>query len=177
MDIFDFFNSPDVAEHCRKIGCTFNAVESAVIINQNDTHTLAEKHIAYKTILAEYPDMEANGFLLGPIESFHEELRNLLKNEERLIGIFLTTEPGAFYKTYTRCRNGNHDYFDEEYFSTYIDALAKVKEDVDKRKEDNKDIYEYFIEKKYLGVNNKWINVSISPSGDILNFSENGYWK
>lgn len=30
MNIYDFFNSPDVAEYCQSIGHKFNAVEAAV---------------------------------------------------------------------------------------------------------------------------------------------------
>lgn len=30
MDIYDFFDSPDVAKYCQSIGHTFNSVESAV---------------------------------------------------------------------------------------------------------------------------------------------------
>jgi hypothetical protein len=59
VNIYAFFNSPDVAEYCQSIGHSFNAVESAVMINQSDSRTLAEKHAAYRTIIAEYPDMEA----------------------------------------------------------------------------------------------------------------------
>ena len=40
------------------IGHTFNAVESAVMINKSKSRSIAEKHAAYREIIANYPDME-----------------------------------------------------------------------------------------------------------------------
>jgi hypothetical protein len=69
MNIYDFFNSPDVAEHCQSIGHKFNAVESAVMVFKSKSRTLAEKHVAYRAIIAEFPDMESLKFgSLGHIE-------------------------------------------------------------------------------------------------------------
>ena len=79
MNIFDFFNSPDVAAHCRSIGHALNSVESAVMINQSDSRTLAEKHAAYRAIIAEYPDMEIpEGNNHHHINSFHKSLEDII---------------------------------------------------------------------------------------------------
>ena len=36
MNIYDYFKSADVAEHCKSIGHRFNTVEIAWIIDQSD---------------------------------------------------------------------------------------------------------------------------------------------
>ncbi|MDR1246865.1 MAG: hypothetical protein LBK57_07530 [Clostridiales Family XIII bacterium] len=119
MNIYDFFNSPDVAEHCRRIGHTLNAVESAVMIDQCDSRTLAEKHAAYRTIIAEYPDMEIpRGNNHGYIESFHKALGDIIAYEEQIREKLLLSEPDAIY------RAGIEDYDPGGYFSSYETALV-----------------------------------------------------
>ena len=124
MNIYDFFNSPDVAEHCQSLGHTFNAVESAIMINQSDARTLAEKHEAYKAIIAEYPDMELEEALNhGHIKSFHKALGDILTYEEKILDTFLTPEPGAVYQTmfyYKTRRNPSGG----ELFTTFDNALS-----------------------------------------------------
>ena len=45
MDIYSYLNSPDVAEHCRKLNHPFIALESAFIINDCLHISVQEKHI------------------------------------------------------------------------------------------------------------------------------------
>jgi len=101
FNIYDFFNSPDTAEYCQSIGHTFNAVESAVIINQSATRTLEEKLEAYRTIIAEYPDMEIpEGNNHEQSDSFHKELGKVITYKEKLLKKFLSTEKDSVYQVY-----------------------------------------------------------------------------
>ena len=118
MNIFDYFNSSDVAEYCRSIGHTLNAVESAVIIGQCDSQTLAEKHAAYRTVIAEYPDMEIpQGNNHEYIKSFHNALGDTIAYEEKIVDMLLLPEPDAIYRAKVE------DYFRGSYFSSYERAL------------------------------------------------------
>jgi len=145
MNIYDFFNSPDVAEYCQSIGHTLNAVECAVMINHSDKRTLEEKLEAYRTIIAEYPDMEIpEAFNHGHIKSFHKALEGVITFEEKLLEKFLSTEPGAIYQV------------EKDVFTSYEKALAEALEEC------------FEISKKYLN-NKAYISVNLSNTGKILN--------
>jgi hypothetical protein len=46
FNVYDYFNSPDVIEHCQEIGHSFNALESAIMVSKNSSKSLTEKHEA-----------------------------------------------------------------------------------------------------------------------------------
>ena len=56
MDIYSFINSRDIAEHCRKIGHTWNPLEMAAIIDMSH-RTVEERHKAWHKLMSDYPDM------------------------------------------------------------------------------------------------------------------------
>ena len=56
MNIYDFFNSRDIAAHCQKIGHKFTATEMAYIVWHSNHHTLADKHTAWQEIIDTMPD-------------------------------------------------------------------------------------------------------------------------
>ena len=114
MNIYDFFNSPDVAEYCQRIGHAFNAVESAVMIDQCDSKTIAEKHVAYKEIIAEYPDMKIpKGGNHGNIKSFHKALGDIIDYENQILEKLVSSEPDAVYRVRIE------DYYRGNYFSSF----------------------------------------------------------
>jgi hypothetical protein len=124
MNIYDFFNSPDVAKHCQSIGHKFNAVEAAVMVSQSASHTLAEKHKVYRAIIAEYPDMELpRGNNHEYHESFHKALGELIACEERMLEQFMKTEQDTVYmfnneenlfSDYKKTLEGALDYYKDE---------------------------------------------------------------
>jgi len=137
MNIYDFFNSPDVAEYCKSIGHKFNAVESAVMVSQSKRRTLAEKHAAYRTIIEEYPDMEIpQGHTHTGHKSFRKALKKYISIEEKLLEEFISPEEGAVYRVSFRNDSGDtHD--DRCLFTTYKKALKHARDkvkDEDERK-------------------------------------------
>ena len=58
MNVYDFFNSSDVAEYCQRKGHTFSGPECAVFIMQSEKRTMKEKHAAYRAVIREFPDTE-----------------------------------------------------------------------------------------------------------------------
>ena len=134
MNIYDFFNSPDVAEYCQSIGHKFSAAEAAVIVNLSRKHSLKEKHAAYRAIIAKYPDMELPKGTNHPYyKSFHKALEKYIAIEERLLEIFLAPEDGAVYRVYFNDDTGeNYDY--DHFFTTYNKALKYARNKI--RRED-----------------------------------------
>ena len=122
MNIYDYFNSRDIAEHCRKIGHVFSTLDMAVIV-ANSNKTIREKHEAYREIIAGCPDMavsERNCF--DAQESLHNYLRELIDWEEKTIAEFYTPGEGVVYQAHVRyydsCR------CDHECYRTIPQALA-----------------------------------------------------
>jgi len=163
MNIYDFFNSPDVAEFCRSIGHTFNTVESAVMVSQSKKRTLAEKLAAYRTIIAEYPDMELpSGNNHDYYESFHKALRNFIIHEERLLEKYIKPEQDAVYIPFI-----NGDYHRRtDIHKTYENAITDALESVENGKK-------YTVQKAYLD-SDKYFEAKFSKSGEIVSVS--GYY-
>ena len=110
FDVYDFFNSQDVAEYCQSIGHSLNAVEVAVMVNQSRKHSLKEKHSAYRTIISKYPDMELpEGYNHPYFKSFHKTLEKYFAIEEQLIEKFLEPEEGTVYRVYFCYDTGEKD--------------------------------------------------------------------
>ena len=171
LNIYDFFNSPDVAEHCQSIGHTFNALESAVIVRQSNSRTIAEKHAAYRTIIAEYPDMEVPAedpdseySDWGYLKSFRKALGEILFYEEQILKNFLTPEPYAVYQASFEYKNSRESYTGN-IFTSYEKALADML-DYTKDKEYDNPSY-FYIYKKFLD-SEKYIGVLVSRSGAII---------
>ena len=187
MDIYDYFNSPDVAEHCRNIGHKFNAFESAVIVSESQFRTLAEKHAAYRDIIAEYPDMEIPAEArYGHIKSFCQTLKNILKYEEKLLKKYLKLEVGAAYQAIVH----DHNYYsysryypdDRGVFATHEKALAEALETAKRIAADygNSNINEintYIEIKKIYLENQQEINAVIALSGDIISMRDSHKYK
>ena len=175
MNIYDFFNSPDVAEYCQSIGHNFNALESAVMINQSNTRTLAEKHAAYKTIIAEYPDMEIpEAVNHGHIKSFHQALTDIIAHEEQTLAKLLLPEVNAVYNVsrWQRLSLGGVDgrtivnsYSDDECYTTFEKAFSGTLGKYDDEDLDN--ILRAEIFKRILDSDN-FIAAQISHSGEII---------
>lgn len=171
MNIYDFFNSPDVAEHCQNIGHSFNALESAVMISQSNKRTLTEKHAAYRTIIAEYPDLGLIKALNhGHIKSFHQALRDVIADEEQILEKLLLPEPGAVYQASFRNQNDYGSYnADSTLYSTYEKALSDALDNYD----DN--VLRANICKKILD-RETWVylGAEVSRSGEIISVDNTG---
>ena len=179
IDIYSFFNSPDVEKHCRNIEHKFSTLESTAIISWKHNLTLAEKHAAYRTIIAEYPDIEIPH---KQIKSFHQELALLIDYEEQVLNRFMMPEPKAVYsasanhKGYHPNRDG-WDYpgnWDDSYsiFTTYEKAYTDILDVVKYGKEyESSDYYSLTIKKRLLDFD-KSIQVTASLAGEIIDIME-----
>ena len=125
MDIYDFLNSRDVAEHCRKIGKTWTPFEMAAIIDRSG-RTTAEKHAGWRAIIAEYADMPTpvNGSGRS-YESLHKKLSEYIDYEEQLFESFKKPEKGVLYvySDWSGCCDDHRCAFDN--FETALSHAAK----------------------------------------------------
>ena len=125
MDIYSFFNSKDVAAHCRNIGKTWNTFEMAAIIMHSKRAT-AEKLAAWRELIENYPDAPIpldNKRILS--DSVHAALAKEIDIKERELALFKKVQADAFYKFDVRLENRQH--ISGTNFSCYEDALAAAK--------------------------------------------------
>ena len=95
MNIYDYFNSPDVAEYCKKMNHIFSAVEMAYIVWRSEHHTMLEKHIAWQEIIDTMPDETFSTWTTKL--SLHEFLKKQIQDEKILIKDFCTTKENCIY--------------------------------------------------------------------------------
>lgn len=133
MEVYSYLNSRDVAEHCRRIGHRFDALESAFLINDSRRLSLTQKHAAFRELMAEMPDIE----LPEKIQRYYGRsslfgaLREKICAEEAAAELLVSGEPGMVY-SYGLCDNaiGGHRR-SESVFSTYEKAMAAAAEERD----------------------------------------------
>ena len=180
MDILNFFNSPDVAKHCRDIGHTFNAFECAVIISQCYTKTFEEKLAAYSAIIDEYPDMEIPGTWMHekPTPSFHASLLQIIEYENQMMNKFLEQETNAFYQFKLGNLDASRSY---EYETIIINSYKKaLRYAFETARLDNgcdifgKALYNIAIRKIYLD-RGGWYDAKISELGKIIDLKSSFY--
>ena len=117
MEMTDFLNSGDIAEHWRRIGFFCTPLQSAYLVWHNRTKTLAEKHAAWREIIQSMPDcpvaqghrktnMGLSDTLAG---SLHDFLQAFVSLQEKLIGQFYRKGDHAAYR-YRVLYEGDEDW-------------------------------------------------------------------
>jgi hypothetical protein len=166
MNIYDYFLSSDIAEHCQKIKHIFSPLDMAVIICISEK-TLEEKHSAWREIIAEYPDMPIHASInFRAKESLHVYLREFIAREESQVRAFAEPLPGTVFRfrTYekgidSRCESGS--------FSSIANALKAIYElyDDDQSKASIDRIY---IDKETIDDGEKTVSVKFNFAGKPL---------
>ncbi len=141
------------------------------LINHSNTKSLADKHEAYREIIANYPDMEiAERLNHSHIKSFHKSLAAIIEQEKRELDKFLCPEPGAVYQgkvCIPRIKGYSFGSRWESYlFSTYANTLAEVK----RREADAPSC----IKKRYIGITGS-MDVKVSKDGVITEIYGGGF--
>ncbi len=98
MDIYDYFNSTDVAEHLMEVGYDLNAMEAAYIVELCESATLDEKVVAWQGVIetmsdcpmAKHPDFE-------DCDSVHNFLRERIDLQGRMLDLFGHDEGCVFF--------------------------------------------------------------------------------
>jgi hypothetical protein len=164
VDIYDFFNSPDIAGHCKEIERVWNILEMAVIVNMSH-RPMAEKHMAYRELLSTQEDMT----LLKSLhhdggESVHKYLRKFLEFEERNTEYFLTPDPGAVYHLEVLEKDSSNMY-DDGLYSSFDNAVRQVEE-----RHEHGNIERVLVTRRVLDAGEKVEGVSfhVSLDGELL---------
>ena len=166
MNIYDYINSPDVAEHCRKIGHEFNSLEMAVII-ANSNKSLEEKHEAYREIISDYPDMGmSKSSWFEQNESLHEYLQFVIDWQQGAISRFCEScENTMFVPVWFKksCVEDRSDRLFHDFEQAKVELCYKYK----RNKTDIRDaeIERVFLGRKSYGWND---SVSLNEYGEIL---------
>ena len=113
MDIYNYLNSKDVAEHCRSINYEFNSLEKAFIINDCISIDIEEKHRLYREIMANDQDVEMDERFVrnGYNKSFFVVLDRFIEYENMLINELKQDNPNNVY-TYKFKSEKQNDYYE-----------------------------------------------------------------
>ena len=128
FSVYDFFNSRDIAKHCRKTEYSFTATEVAYIIRHSNHHTLAQKHVAWQEILDSFPDEELYPAWDFEGHTLHSFLRTYMRLQNEYITDFCETKAGYIYTYSTLQRYDDHYSCDNIFFDSYEACLETLKE-------------------------------------------------
>ena len=139
MNIYEFFNSKDIAEHCSKIGHQFTPIEMAYIIWFSEYHSLREKHEAWQYLIDNYPDEQLpkgkwcneDRSPVRSERSLHKFLEHYIRIENDFIEQFRRTRAGYIYD-YGMMHGGDDDYSEDDvFYDNYEACFAALADDFD----------------------------------------------
>ena len=133
MDIYEFFNSRDIAEHCRKINYKPTATEAAYIIYFSERHTLNQKHNAWQELIDTMPDEELppSKWKGGRKETqLHSFLKAYIETERKYINEFFQNDAGYIYDYETYRTPGDWNGFGDEFYDNLQTCLKAAKDDI-----------------------------------------------
>lgn len=134
FDIYNFFNSRDIAEHCKKINHEFTAIEMAYIIWRSQYKTIDEKHKAWQHLIDHFPDETLpEGSWQRKERSLHRFLMHWIEIDCAYIENFSKSHEKYIYN-YSVLRIGDDCYdSDDVFYDNYEACLAQLKEDMDEQ--------------------------------------------
>ena len=161
MDIYSLINSKAISDHCRKIGHQFTPIEMAYLINENNSLTIAQKHEAFRAIIANQPDMEVveRPWTLYS-DSLHMFLQTYMALQNKYIEIFYQADTNTVY-SYEILYNGDNNYSTDShlYFdldSCYLAFVADIEEMEAFYKEGESKVFPLEIRVKKQWINHLW---------------------
>lgn len=129
MDVYEFFNSKDIATHCKNIGHKFTAMEMAYLVWRSNHHTLVEKHEAWQEIIDTMPDEPFFEDCYIPLHSF---LRVYIKMQNKFIRNFRSASKNRVFSFVLTGSNKTNEVFWDSY-DTCLDVaktwLAECSDD------------------------------------------------
>ena len=130
MNIYEYFNSLDMAEHCQKLGHSFTGRELAYMVWQSNHHTLVQKIAAWEELIRTVPDEE-----LEDGGSLHQFLQNYIARLQQFISAFQVDEKDCVYSYEKLYAHVPERYLDGSVLYTSYDtclaaAVAEADEEV-----------------------------------------------
>ncbi len=127
LNIYDYFNSRDIAEHCRNIGHPFTAIETAYLVWHSNHHTLADKHKAWQKIIGTMPDEPFHPNWDFDGHTLHSFLRTYMRLQNTFIADFCTTKEGYIYTYSALCKRQDQFCPGRIFFDSYDTCLNALK--------------------------------------------------
>lgn len=128
MDIYEFFNSRDIAEHCREIGHTFTAKETAYLVWHSNHHTLADKHTAWQEIIDTMADEPLKSKWADEKDhTLHSLLFTYMRLQNEFIVDLSTSKEGYIYTYATLHKHDDQYRADDIFFDSYETCLNALK--------------------------------------------------
>lgn len=160
MDYYKFLNSKDIREYLIKIGYKFTPEEAAFIVHGARNISLADKHKAYRELIAMYPDhiikKRRGDFDTQPLSEF---LSKIIKIEDEYVEECKSASSDAVYSysAYTQCLDGKMRWIEDKdlLFGSFGDCLSAT------------DGEKVRIKKRYLG-RRKIIELTMLNDGTVL---------
>lgn len=119
VNIYDYFNSRDIAEHCRSTNYSFSAIEMAYLVWRSNHHTLEDKHTAWREIIDTMPDETFHHNWDFDDHTLHSFLRTYMRLQNEFINDFCTTKKGYIFTYSVRYKKdacfGPEDIFFDSY--------------------------------------------------------------
>lgn len=177
MNLYRFIDSEDIREYLRNSIYQFTATEAAFIVWQSKTATLAERHEAWRHIVATMPDCEiAKRPNTVYRESLHGYLKELMDFENSLLNRFQKTETDVVYMNSIFIPDDNRWIdFNGSVFAGYDiclkNAMAKCAEFVGASAAAKIRIE---IRKLWLNETKKYIEARIDANGNVRYFTQYG---
>lgn len=131
MNIYEFFDSADIAEYCRKINHKFTAIETAYIIWSSHAKTIAQKHIAWQEIINTTPDEQLPVNYYLPDHSLHNILREYIRLQNELIADFCISKADCFYTYEVLNKNLEEWVKSERFYCDYNACIAALQTEID----------------------------------------------
>ena len=126
MDIFNYFNSKDVAAYCKKANYKLSAMEMAYIIWRSNHHTLVEKHQAWDEIINTMPDEEFHQGWNQETCSLHEFLQMYMCLQNDYYQDFCTAKDSYVY-TYAYTQMGEKEFISDNFFyNSYHACMVEI---------------------------------------------------
>jgi len=152
MDIYNYFNSKDIADYNRGIAHSFSPIEKAYIIFHSRNHSFSEKHKAWLKLIAETNDCEVKECIGNSyFESLHEVLRKNIEIDNKRLERFFNNDNNAIYSYYIV------DKGEPILKKGLYDSVDKIKEII---LEENKDFSKVFILKRIPNQRNECMKVA-----------------
>ena len=126
FDIYAYFNSRDVATHCKRIGHRFSASETAYLVWQSNHHTLEQKILAWEKIIETMPDEEQEIFAYTDGHGLHHFLKKYINRLQQFLTEFQTDGSDWVYSFETLYGNAPDRFLDESPLFTSYQACHQA---------------------------------------------------
>ena len=176
--ILGYVNSKDIRNHLRAIGYQFSSLETAWLISQSKSLTLAQKHEAWNELISTTPDMLID-FRHRDKQTLHDFLKCYMEVDNRWIECFM--KPGNFiyqFSATTVLYNGEIRFCNNDcVFSSFENCLNAAKIQMADCEDKIKDNFKIKITKREIDTaeyNENVMELCLNHKFDILSIEHYG---